>query len=136
MISVAMTVAEPAEDLIVTLDPLFVIWISSPPTVFTFVVPRGISPAIIEVGNTCLKRILDSRSLFIGWSKSGRVPSASSPNASLVGAKTVKSPSPLNVSAKPAALTAVNSVERLCSAAAVSAIDLSWFDCAPLVSGH
>ena len=131
MISVAMTVAEPVEDLIVTLDPFFVIWISSPPTVFTVVVPRVILPAIIVVGNTCLKRILDSRSLFIGWSKSGSVSTLS--NASLIGAKTVKSPSPLNVSANPAALTAVKSVERLCSAATVSVIDLSWLDCAPLV---
>ena len=50
------------------------------------------------------------------------VPSGSLANASLVGAKTVKSPSPLSVAAKPAALTAAKRVDRAGVAAAVPAI--------------
>ena len=50
------------------------------------------------------------------------VPSGSLSNASLTGAKTVKSPFPLSVGAKPAAFTAAKRVDRAGDAAAVSAI--------------
>ena len=43
-------------------------------------------------------------------------------NASLFGANTVNEPSPSNVSTKPAALTAVTSVDKLLVAIAASAI--------------
>ena len=56
----------------------------------------------------------------------GRV--GTSVNPSLVGAKTVKSPSLLNVSVNPAALMAATSVERLGSAVAVSMIDFNCGD--------
>ena len=60
--------------------------------------------------------------MFSGFNKVGIVPSGSLPNASLVGAKTVKSPFPLRVGAKPAAFTAVKRVDRAGVAAAVPAI--------------
>ena len=53
------------------------------------------------------------------------VPSGSLAKASFVGANTVKSPSPLNVSARPAALTAASNVDRAGVAAAVAAIDFN-----------
>ena len=42
--------------------------------------------------------------------KYSRVPSANNANAASVGANTVKGPSPLKVSAKPAAITAASNV--------------------------
>merc|ERR1719210_1791086 len=85
---------------------------------------------MILVGKTCLKRIEANWSLFSGFNKVGIVPSGSLANASLVGAKTVKSPFPLSVGAKPAALTAAKRVDRAGVAAAVSAMD---FDEEPLL---
>ena len=63
--------------------------------------------------------------MFSGFNKVGMVPSGSLANASLVGAKTVKSPSPLRVPAKPAAFTAAKRVDRAGVAAAVPAIVFS-----------
>merc|ERR1719433_20696 len=54
--SVAITVAFPADDSIVTAPSALVTVISSPPTVFSTVLPAGISPALTGTGNTCLKR--------------------------------------------------------------------------------
>ena len=120
-ISVAMTLADPADDLIET--PLLLITsISSPPTVLTVVVPIGIPPAIILVGKTCLKRTAANASLFSGINKKSRVSFGTLANASSVGANTVKSPLPLSVSAKPAALTAANKVDSAGVAAAVPAM--------------
>ena len=123
IISVAITLAVPAEDLMETPLPLLITSISSPPTVFTLVVPLGISPAMILVGKTCLKRMSAKACLFSGFNNVGMVPSGSLAKASLVGAKTVKSPFPLRVGAKPAALTAAKRVERAGVAAAVPAMD-------------
>merc|ERR1719461_390596 len=64
-------------------------------------------------------------SLFSGFNKVGMVSAGSLANASLVGANTVKSPSPLSVSAKPAALTAANKVDRAGVSAAVAAMDFN-----------
>jgi len=122
IISVAITLAVPAEDLMETPLPLLITSISSPPTVFTLVVPLGISPAMILVGKTCLKRMSAKACLFSGFNNVGMVPSGSFAKASLVGAKTVKSPSPLRVGAKPAAFTAAKRVERAGVAAAVPAM--------------
>jgi len=122
IISVAITLAVPAEDLMETPLPLLITSISSPPTVFTLVVPLGISPAMILVGKTCLKRISAKACLFSGFNNVGMVPSGSFAKASLVGAKTVKSPFPLRVGAKPAAFTAAKRVERAGVAAAVPAM--------------
>ena len=121
IISVAITLAVPAEDLMETPLPLLITSISSPPTVFTLVVPLGISPAMILVGKTCLKRIADNISLFMGCNNNETFP-PSLANASLVGAKTVKSPFPSRVGARPAAFTAVKRVDRAGVAAAVPAI--------------
>jgi len=123
IISVAITLAVPAEDLMETPLPLLITSISSPPTVFTLVVPLGISPAMILVGKTCLKRMSAKACLFSGFNNVGMVPSGSLAKASLVGAKTVKSPFPLRVGAKPAAFTAAKRVERAGVAAAVPAMD-------------
>merc|ERR1711962_1829223 len=78
---------------------------------------------MILVGKTCLKRISANCCLFSGFNSVGMVPSGSLAKASLVGAKTVKSPFPLRVGAKPAAFTAAKRVERAGVAAAVSAMD-------------
>merc|ERR1719189_166448 len=89
------------------------------------VVPLGISPAMILVGKTCLKRMSAKACLFSGFNSVGMVPSGSFAKASLVGAKTVKSPSPLSVPAKSAAFTAANRVDKAGSPAAVAAIDFN-----------
>ena len=123
IISVAITLAVPAEELMETPLPLLITSISSPPTVFNLVVPLGISPAMILVGKTCLKRISANCCLFSGFNSVGMVPSGSFAKASLFGAKTVKSPFPLRVGAKPAAFTAAKRVERAGVAAAVPAMD-------------
>jgi hypothetical protein len=89
--SVAITVAFPADDSMVTAPSALVTVISSPPTVFSTVLPAGISPALTGTGNTCLKRTAVRASL-----SSKRPPKASAgtlANASLVGAKTVNVPS-------------------------------------------
>ena len=127
-ISVAITLATPADDFIETLAPCFVTTISSPPTVFTLVDPSGIWPASILFGNTCLNKIPANVALFSGFNNVGMVPSGSFANASLVGAKTVKSPSPLSVPAKSAAFTAANRVDKEGSPAAVAAIDFKAVD--------
>merc|ERR1712122_138344 len=109
-ISVAITFAVPADDLIETPLPLLITSISSPPTVMTLVVPLGISPAIILVGKTCLKRTAVKSSLFSN--NDSRASFGTLANASLFGANTVKSPSPSSVGTKPAFFTAVTRVER------------------------
>merc|ERR1719266_2864434 len=118
--SVAITVAFPADDSMVTAPSALVTVISSPPTVFSTVLPAGISPALTGTGNTCLKRTAVRASL-----SSKRPPKASAgtlANASLVGAKTVNVPSPLRVSTRPAALTAVTRVDKLGVAIAAAAM--------------
>ena len=60
--------------------------------------------------------------MFAGFNNVGIVPSGSFPNASFVGAKTVKSPFPLSVGAKPAAFTAAKRVDRAGDAPAVTAM--------------
>merc|ERR1719400_2222487 len=122
LISVAITFADPADDLIETPLPLLMTSIFSPPTVATEVVPLGISPAMILFGKTCLKRIAFNVLMFSGFTKDSTVPAGSLANASSVGANTVKSPLPLSVSAKPAALTAANKVDSAGVAAAVPAM--------------
>ena len=128
-ISVAITFADSSgsrnADLIETPLPLLITSIWSSERVVTVVIPLGISPAMILLSKTCLKRTAANASLFSGSNKNAMVPgffSSSLSNAAFVGANTVKSPLPLSVSAKPAALTAVNNVERSAVAAAVSAI--------------
>jgi len=70
--------------------------------------------------------------LFAGFNNVGIVPAGSFPNASFVGAKTVKSPFPLSVGAKPAAFTAVKRVDRAGVAAAVPAIVFNEDELLPL----
>ena len=110
LISVAITFADPADDLIETPLALLITSICSPPTVVTVVVPLGISPAMILFGKTCLKRTAVNASLSAN--KSLRAACGILANASFVGANTVKSPLPLSVSTKPAALTAATNVDR------------------------
>ena len=60
--------------------------------------------------------------MFSGFNNVGIVPAGSLANASSTGAKTVKSPSPLSVPAKPAAFTAAKRVDRAGDAPAVTAM--------------
>ena len=119
--SVAITVAFPAEDSIVT-PSAFVTVIVSPPAVSTVVLPSGISPARMTVGRTCLKSTASSWSTFSGSKRLAKVSAGSLANASLFGAKTVNGPSPFNVSTKPAACTAVTRVDNSGVADAASTI--------------
>merc|ERR1719322_2018624 len=111
--SVAITLAFPADDSIVTPSLDFVILTISPFAARTSFVPKGISAASLIFGNTWRKRTDLNCSTFSGTLA----------NASLWGANTVKEPSPSRVSTKPAALTAVTRVERLLVAIAALAID-------------
>merc|ERR1719370_2015202 len=79
---------------------------------------------MILVGKkACLEKEYAAKAcLFSGFNNVGMVPSGSLAKASLVGAKTVKSPFPLRVGAKPAAFTAAKRVERAGVAAAVPAM--------------
>merc|ERR1719486_646390 len=118
--SVAITVAITPFDSMVTAPSALVTVISSPPTVLSTVLPAGISPALTETGNTCRKRTAVSASL-----SSKRPPKASAgtlAKASLFGAKMVNVPSPLRVSTRPAALTAVTRVDKLGVAIAAAAM--------------
>ena len=94
--------------------------------------PAVTSAAITFPGTTWYVSTAVSLSLFSGFSRSSTVPGGSLANASFVGAKTVKGPSPESVSANPAAWTAVTSVEKSSLAAAMSTID--WPSAAAVVS--
>lgn len=83
---------------------------------------------MIFTGSTCLKRIDFNVAKFSGFNKVATVPLGSLSKAALFGAKTVKVPSPLSVSASPAAFTAAKRVDRLGVAAAVAAIDFRAVD--------
>merc|ERR1719218_110899 len=63
-------------------------------------------------GSTWKVRMSANCALFSGFRRESKVPAGSAPNASLVGAKTVKGPGEDKVSAKSAATTAVTRVER------------------------
>merc|ERR1719326_2579398 len=63
-------------------------------------------------GSTWKVRMSASCALFSGFNRESNVPAGRAPNASLVGANTVKGPGDDNVSAKSAATTAVTRVER------------------------
>ena len=54
------------------------------------------------------------------------MPAGRAPKASLVGAKTVNGPPPLNVSTNPADLTAVTRVEKSALLAATSTTVAGW----------
>jgi len=109
-ISVVITFAVPADDLIETLLPFLITSISSPPAVLTVVVPLGISPAMILFGKTCLKRTAVNAGL--SFNKPLRSSAGILSNASFVGANTVKSPGSLSVLTKSAAWTAATNVDR------------------------
>merc|ERR1719463_829836 len=63
-------------------------------------------------GSTWEVRMSANCALFSGFRRESTVPAGRAPNASLVGANTVKGPGDDNVSAKSAATTAVTRVER------------------------
>jgi len=124
MMSKPITPASPADDLIlIEVCGTLVTSISSPPAVATAVVPSGTSLALRAAPGTTWRRRTAVRA-----SLSARRPLRASAGilakASLVGAKTVKGPSPDKVSTSPAALTAASRVERAGVAMASSAIVL------------
>src|SRR5262249_11364403 len=87
-----------------------------PPTVFTGCMPASSLIIFLMADDSAFAdttwqvRILVSCALFSGFSRVSTVPAGSLLNAALVGANTVKGPSPDNVSTRPAAFTAATSV--------------------------
>merc|ERR1719225_2482927 len=120
--SKAATPVLAAEDLILRYLVLLTV-ISSPPAVFTLVSPSGTSPAIRAApGTTWRRRTAVSASLSA--SRPSKVALGILAKALLVGANTVKGPSPARVSTRPAAFTAAKRVERSGVAMASSAMFL------------
>merc|ERR1719412_2504920 len=97
--------------------------ISSPPAVFTFVSPPGTSPAFRAAPGTTWRRRTAVRA-SLSASSPFRVVLGILAKALLVGANTVKGPSPARVSTRPAAFTAAKRVERSGVAIASSAMFL------------
>jgi len=90
--------------------PLFVTS-SSPPAVLRLVLPSGIAvPCMLSPGTTCLSKVAFSFSLLAMRAFKSFMSTLS--KAELVGAKSVKGPSPARVSKSSAALSAANSVEK------------------------
>src|SRR6478736_7263670 len=98
------------------LSPLSLAVKVQPPTVFTGCMPASsliiflIADDIAFADTTWQVRILVSCALFSGFSSVSTVPAGSFLKAALVGANTVKGPSPDSVSTRPAAFTAATSV--------------------------
>ena len=86
--------------------------ISSPPIVFTVVLPCGISLAKVVVGNTCLIRSSPNDCTLSGSNNVANLSEWPLLKASLFGAKTVKVPGPSKVSAKPDILRAIEIVDN------------------------
>merc|ERR1719220_2263252 len=105
MTSKRTTLAEPAVDLLwMRLLISLVTAIFSPPAVVRSVVPGGMFLPWRALGTTCLNRTAFSSSLLAR--RPARASSGTFLKASLVGANTVKDPSPLRVSTRSAAFTA------------------------------
>ena len=119
--SVAITFAWLSDDTILTPFELITV-MDSGPAVFTVVLPAGISPALMTVGSTCLKSTAFSCSIFSGFKRLANASAGILAKASLVGAKTVNGPFPLNTSTNPAACTAVTRVDNAGVATAASTI--------------
>src|SRR5690606_8763764 len=79
--------------------------------------------------------MVDSISLFSGFSSVSTVPAGRAAKASLVGARTVKGPAPDRVSTRPAALTAATSVVWSAELTAFSMMFLSANMAAPPTIG-
>merc|ERR1719322_665478 len=92
--SVAITLAFPADDSIVTPSLDFEILTISPFAARTSFVPKGISAANLIFGNTWRKRTDLNCSTFSGCNKFLKAFCGTLAKASLLGANTVKEPSP------------------------------------------
>ena len=113
MVTVAMP---PVSSVRVTMSPLTSAVSLQPPRVsITCLPPSSLiifwtSAAMALAPTTWQVRILVSMSLFSGFSSVSTVPAGRASKAALVGANTVKGPSPCRVSTRPAACTAATSV--------------------------
>merc|ERR1719221_2210090 len=120
--SKATTPASPAEDFTLTYLSLVTV-ISSPPAVFTSVDPTGTSWAVKAAEGTTCRRSTAVRA-YLSASRLLKASLGTLAKAALVGANTVKGPSLVRVSTRPAALTAASRVESWGAAMASSAMFL------------